>query len=216
MKLLTSITVLAFAAIAGAASAATATFDFTGSNVTDAPSLSFTSDDGNVDVTITGSTYSTNGDGTFNAGAALGVDQYYTHGLYSWNGWGDAFQVDSRGPDEALNFSFSTEVSITNITLAQVTGPGYYDIFVDVAGLGNSSGGSNLPTGAGTEFAISASAVYQPCWLGSRWNCRADSGFKVKSITFDYDVSEVPLPAGGLLLLTGLAGICVARRHKRT
>lgn len=35
-------------------------------------------------------------------------------------------------------------------------------------------------------------------------------------VSFDFDVSTVPLPAGGLLLLTALGGLVVSRRRKTT
>ena len=51
--------------------------------------------------------------------------------------------------------------------------------------------------------------------LGSCYHCNLGDGSWYQSVSVDFEVSEVPLPASALLLLGGLAGLGVMRKKKK-
>lgn len=91
------------------------------------------------------------------------------------------------GSDSDLN-------SFMDADLASFIGGGFIDILVEATGQSSGSGAGNLIT----QFATSASAQL--------------------TITYEYEEDNpgaIPLPAGGLLLLTGFAGIAGLKRRKK-
>ncbi len=110
---------------------------------------------------------------------------------------------------EILSFRFGREVTLRSITFADFDATSAFGRTFDLV-VGDHElidrmfdlSGTFLPP---TPYRDSLFAV-------GAWQCI--TGFAVASISVDYETSDVPLPAGGLLLLTGLAGLAVARRRR--
>ncbi len=215
------------ASIAMTATAASAlTVDFNvGRNWTSGTNT-YTSNDGSVNVDVDGVRVN-------NSGTVTDTDNFLTA---SWSGnqggigiydcrnvrrgyctW-DEHTIDGSGPDEFALLDFGgLEVEVTSVTFAywdrhdsfaygtyeDTSIPATAQIFEEDLGSGNSS--------LYTHYFGSGELI------GSIIGFGADSwrdDFKLQSISFDV-VSAVPLPAGSILLLTGLFGMGVMRRRKR-
>lgn len=208
------------AALLGAAtaSAASYTFDFLqdGANLNEISHV-FDSAPGGLTVDVTGSYYTVSGGIKTDYGVAR--VQTNSYGLISCNpgeNCRDGFDhaIDSRGPDEIMHFAFNQAVTLTGITLGWSNlggtyygrGKGYYDVFAGntllTGAMGNHT--SSIPAMLSTNFSIGAHE-----WHG--W----DSAIKIRSITVDYTPSPVPLPAGGVLLLTAFGGLASLRRKRK-
>ena len=106
--------------------------------------------------------------------------------------------VDGQG-DEWLTFTFDTAVKLFSMTFGDQDGDDQWDVFVNNILVGNNS--SANPYFFGWQEATSVSV---------RANGNDDS-WRVTSLT----VAPVPLPAGGILLLTALGGLGVAARRRK-
>lgn len=210
---------------ASAASAATATFDFTTYGNTNDTLSTFNSNVPGFSVNVSGSHYSLSGS-AFVAGGAVDVDTN-SYGLISDNS-NDRHTIDSWGTDEAMIFDFGSKVvKITNIIIGWYEGTGNYDLFVDGTLAGNTGAGSVVTSAAGSVFAIGARTFTQSyrCkqkikgkWKWTDCTREIESGIKISSITVSYDDPPpppvVPLPAGAVLMLTALGGLGFARKRK--
>jgi hypothetical protein len=201
-KKLTAAIFAASLCAAGAASAAT--FSFTGSNLSDASSRSYTVD--GITVTVTAGTFSTwSNPSSINFGSRLvDVDP---NGLGADAG-GDGDLVDGSNGNDVLVFTFDRDVTIDSISFGDVgsnddfafgtvTGTAFTRIvnFQDVASsVSTSTFGGDV---VGLAFGIGA--------IGS------NDEFTVSGLT----VSEVPLPAAGWMLLAGMGGLAAMKRRKK-
>lgn len=136
-------------------------------------------------------------------------------------------QVDAEGSDDIAYFLFSEAVRIVSITFNYVNTGDKFDLVVDgVQTLTGSTVLSSVAVAAtGTQFGIGAADSYvisQTCKRKSgRRVCTDnyfDPAFKITSITVEKlppppPPPVVPVPAGGLLLLSGLAGLAALRRR---
>ena len=207
----TAAAVLAVGALTGAAAAATVseTFSFVhdiaGEYYT---SLGIVGDQGST-VTVTAGTYPLFSYDYATSGAER-VGQWTGNGLGVKSDSSDTnHRVDGSGANDILLFSFLYDVDITSITFGNYAAGSSFDLYGSdrpayedccnaiVAGAMDVSG-----------FDISGSVIGIGAWASG-------SAFKVRSLTVSYeDVPPIPLPAGAVLLLTGLAGLGAARRRK--
>ncbi|UIJ29274.1 VPLPA-CTERM sorting domain-containing protein [Cereibacter azotoformans] len=103
-------------------------------------------------------------------------------------------------------------------------------VILSVSGLGGTSGFWSIlvPTGYTLTNAILAFktgvAMYNPDWaafsltdgaLSGSWSVDKKHGLSHADLYGRLEVSEVPLPATGLLLLAGLGGLAVLRRRRK-
>jgi len=151
--------------------------------------------------------------------------------------------VDSIDGFEGMIFDFGSKVvDLTSLAFgwswnskygsASNSSKGFYDLFVDGLYAGNSKDGLTFPA-VGTKFVVGArSDTYSyDCsikrWkkVNGRWKkisipktCTKtqDVAFKISDMSVDYTPppSPVPLPAGAVLLISGLAGLGIARKRK--
>lgn len=213
-----SVKCLAFSACTAAAifsSAATAatvteTYDFIGMGDGVFTSVDMMGDQGNT-VRVTAGTYP-----TFSFSATTDADDRVARG----NSWGlgayseapyvtsNNHRVDGLGENEILLFEFlDYSATITSITFGSTHGTAF-DLF-----------GSDTPNveSAFLPLANGAVDVSAENRSGTTIGIGAfndDAGFKVRSITVEYDdTPAVPLPAAGWMLLAGLGGLAAAKRR---
>ncbi len=113
----------------------------------------------------------------------------------------DTAKLDGKGQKEVLEFLFSSDVTIKSITFALIKVGSKATGYMDGMLLGFASVSPNID--------VSALGLHSDYFgIGAKGK---DSAFRISSIT----VSTVPVPAAGLLLLSGLAGLSVFRRKRR-
>ena len=198
---------VAFALVAGAASAATYNFDYTGSEQNaSGPTLSC---DALGILNYAGCTV------TYNA-AGLGVDG--KPDLPSQVGSIDGFVL---GSSERLTFTFATDMIWNSITLGGWDANDDLRLTYDGGTTTYGPGGDSTIALLGvTSKFLTVTAYGEPfvdgdlfCLLGCRNPDRYYDIFTVASINVS-DVAAVPLPAAGLLLVGAIGGLAAFRRRK--
>lgn len=219
----------ALALIGSAASATSYTFDFADSRYSsddDKPDNNESIEIGSVEdptvtVTLSAQHYKLLR-GEMNPYEAIDVD-FNSWGIISQNEreWGSPnHAVDSWGKDEAIIFDFGTDVILRTIDLSWDysavyskfhkwigRGVAHWDLFIGETFEGRYSGDEKVDV-MGSLFGIGATTRFYDD--GSY----RQSAFKIRSITIDMPVPEVPLPASALLLIGGLGGIAAMKRRK--
>lgn len=213
--------------LAGAVSAqaATVSFDLTEGNGTESgDSLVFDS----LGLSLTTTAYFLNDDGSFGAqfdltqtADGLGVDSGQNR---------DVDAADSQGLDEVIGLSFSQDVSITELTFSFVDGSDF--AFGVLDGSSVEYYAPSITVDASGVYSFDTPAEADLFGVGSdgrnRWGVSNDwdkGGFFLTSVTVEADLplqqlrsaspAPIPLPAGGVLLLTGLGGLAAMRRKRQ-
>lgn len=186
----------------GSAFAATVTFNTAGPNI---DSLAFSQ--GGVSGTVTPS-----------SDTVLLVDSEITQSTDGLGVFTDRIvfddtdpDVDNQGGDERLTFTFDAPVSLVDVLFSDLDDDDDVTIFVNGSFFGTADDASNPFAFGGimaSSFAIEASCGFIDCILG------ADDSFRV--LAFTANPAPIPLPASGLLLGAGAAGLAVLRRRKST
>ncbi len=219
--------------IASAASASTHTFNFSGLN---GIGSSYTTSVGGIGLTVTAGSfisgysggspyrlYDDDGDRVWGS-TVLGSNSYDTaarltadspDGLGVRNSGGDGSDTtDGSGWDDYIILTFDQDVQLESARFGNFNGgyPGYDDfrLVYDVTGDDNIGAGDFVTTDQDdnpfSAFPSIEGNVYAFLATGS------NDDWRLRNLT----VSTVPLPAGSLMLLTGLAGFAAMRRRKKS
>jgi hypothetical protein len=196
-------------AAAGAASAATATFDFRG-NGGHASSYTFEADGLSLDVTAF--RYS---DSYAPAGDAY-VGQW-SNGLGVWARGDSDHQIDGYGKNDALVFSFATPIErLHSVTFHYTDWNDDFELFVEDGSGWNRVGEAAVPNDL-WDWDDHSTYTFAGDYSGSLFAIGAkghNDDFKVRGMTVDWnEPAPIPLPAGAVLLLSGVAGLAAARRR---
>lgn len=111
--------------------------------------------------------------------------------------------------NEWLEFSFKKAVRLISVTFASVDHNDDWDVFVDGTEVANDSTQNpfRFYGKIGTSFRVLADYAYCKGYCGDN--------FVIKGFKFEHAPAPVPLPATGLLLIGGLAGLGFMRRRKK-
>ena len=195
---------LAIAAVLSLPVAASAT-TFTFGNGPDSETYSDTVD--GITLSASAGFYAGSTIQTTDADGLFGRELGFSNAGIGVDGPADSEDIDGRFRNDLLTFTFSEKVNFKSVQFGNVDLNDDFDMFVD---------GVFVAPG---EFNIAAQNPYDLSGLvGTSISFGADDGgiftpadnFRIKSIT----VAAIPLPAGGLLLLTGLGAALVLRRRK--
>ncbi len=199
----------ALVSFAGAASAATETFDFTGGSNHYSFEESF---GGSAGSSVAVTAYSNPGGaarvGHFSSG--LGVcnsgEVYYSRGRARCSS--PNHTLDGSGYDEFMRFSFSGlgDFTVTQIAFSDYGSPDRFNFSSSETSASNLSFYNRYDTWSGSLAADSFFTISAT---------RNGMAAKIRSITIEYGVSEVPLPAAGFLLLGGLGGLAALKRRRK-
>ncbi|WP_299837902.1 VPLPA-CTERM sorting domain-containing protein [uncultured Jannaschia sp.] len=198
--------------LAGAAHAATQTFDLSNGGSDTQAVRTYTQ--GDLTLNVTAATYSyDHGTKTYAFGAETVGTQSYDYGLGVKSYWGDNHEVDGFLKNEAIVLSFSKAVRLDTLKFSYVDTNDHFGLFTGdektyegFARIGNGffSNYDFQNDYTNTVFAIGA---YQ-----------SDDDWKMKKITVSYDdtptPSPVPLPAAAWMLIAGIGGLAAMGRRK--
>lgn len=113
---------------------------------------------------------------------------------------------DNLSSNEALILNFSTVVQLTDIFLRTFDHSIYAGAPIWIRNMDTGLSAYRLPGDELTSLGSSTSWLFETNFQSPD----LEDWFYISSLS----VSQVPLPAGALLLLTGLGGLAVARRRK--
>ena len=113
----------------------------------------------------------------------------------------DDGKLDGAGAKELLQFYYSENVKITQVTFALISKKGKVTGFVNGTMIGTTL---VMPVFNLASFGLTGD------WFGAGAP-NSKSSYRISSIT----VASVPVPAAGLMLLAGLGGLSALRRKRR-
>ena len=209
--------------LATGAGAATVSFDFSAANSggwVDA----LTYNNGGVTLTVTGGD-TTGGKGKVATWAGWGLGMKSGSDC-TFRGWclGSDHQIDSYGLNDLVSFTFSKAVSVTQLVFNLVDKTDTFDFYANGTQVSHSAVSPvvNLASALGTSFGVGAGETVSQQCSGWGWFCKCKpivltSAFKLVGMTVNVpdEPAPVPVPAAGLLLAGGLAGLAAVRRRKR-
>lgn len=194
--------VLGLGASVAPAATVNAVFDFTGGQ---GHGTGYSQTQGGLDLSVDGARYNGQTKAIFGNSRVT----WNGNGLGARSGANDTSpKLDGDGANEILSFFFSKVVKIEQITFAGIRKGSRADAFLN--GLFQASG-SVLPV-----LDLSGNPLNTDNFgVGVR---RALSAFRIASVTVSYDdgVPAIPLPAGMVLLASGLGMIALLRRKRTT
>lgn len=227
---------------AAAASAAPiqAYFGFVGDQGLQATGQSLDFHNGDLSVSATG--HVLNEDGSI--GDVRRIGQYGFERVFNWNTWSyqrqggglgvttgrhNSHQVNTRGGDEVIQLAFNKTVTLERVyfslvdwdddfSLTVVDGESAGTFYRNVDIVGNGYGYYDFNQDwTGTTFGIGAADSLCKAW-GVTYSCDNWDNFKLKGVKVSYEemeeISPVPLPAAGWMLIAAVGGMGLMRRRK--
>ena len=153
------------------------------------------------------------------------VRHWQGHGLGVYGGSGDSsHQIDSHGWQDVVNLSFDKDVQIIGLKFSYVHDNDTFDFYVDGSEVMSAVA---LPNSYYASFSFTEEFISSSFGIGAGKQCYEvyshyykststvcnKSAFKLKYV--DVMAPEpIPLPATGVLLIAGLAGVGALRRRK--